>query len=128
MNEQLVESVAQSILTMSDEERQLLEELVCRASPENTTSTEAVLAAHRVNVEENGHTDKTSGQTHAENGTAAGNLHKPNDVEPSSASTDDEPPMTNAFLRTALSLKLQGPADWSANVDHYLYGLPKQND
>ena len=27
-----------------------------------------------------------------------------------------------SFLRTARSLKLEGPADWSSNLDHYLYG------
>ncbi len=27
-----------------------------------------------------------------------------------------------SFLHTARSLELQGPADWSANLDHYLYG------
>jgi predicted DNA-binding antitoxin AbrB/MazE fold protein len=27
-----------------------------------------------------------------------------------------------SFLRTARSLDLQGPADWSANLDSYLYG------
>ena len=27
-----------------------------------------------------------------------------------------------SFLRTARSLKLEGSADWSANLDHYLYG------
>ena len=27
-----------------------------------------------------------------------------------------------SFLRTARSLQLEGPADWSANLDHYLYG------
>ena len=27
-----------------------------------------------------------------------------------------------SFLSTARSLKLEGPADWSANLDHYLYG------
>lgn len=27
-----------------------------------------------------------------------------------------------SFLRTARALKLDGPADWSANLDHYLYG------
>jgi hypothetical protein len=27
-----------------------------------------------------------------------------------------------SFLETAKSLKLSGPADWSANVDQYLYG------
>ena len=27
-----------------------------------------------------------------------------------------------SFLRTARSLALEGPADWSANLDQYLYG------
>ena len=27
-----------------------------------------------------------------------------------------------SFLRTARSLKLSGPPDWSANLDSYLYG------
>ena len=27
-----------------------------------------------------------------------------------------------SFLRTAQSLNLHGPADWSANLDSYLYG------
>jgi hypothetical protein len=27
-----------------------------------------------------------------------------------------------SFLETAASLKLQGPADWSERLDHYLYG------
>jgi hypothetical protein len=27
-----------------------------------------------------------------------------------------------SFLRTARSLRLEGPADWSANLDEYLYG------
>jgi predicted DNA-binding antitoxin AbrB/MazE fold protein len=35
---------------------------------------------------------------------------KPTDVKPTS------------FLRTARSLDLSGPADWSANLDNYLYG------
>ena len=35
------------------------------------------------------------------------------------------PPAAEAppsFLRTARSLGLRGPADWSANLDSYLYG------
>lgn len=31
-------------------------------------------------------------------------------------------PAPPSFLRTARSLDLRGPADWSANVDSYLYG------
>ena len=29
---------------------------------------------------------------------------------------------SKSFLQTARSLKLQGPADWSARLDDYLYG------
>ncbi|MCW3054668.1 MAG: hypothetical protein JWN14_3838 [Chthonomonadales bacterium] len=31
-----------------------------------------------------------------------------------------------SFLKTARSLKLEGPPDWSANLDHYLY--PDENE
>lgn len=31
-------------------------------------------------------------------------------------------PPSRSFLRTARSLKLQGPPDWSARLDDYLYG------
>lgn len=34
----------------------------------------------------------------------------------------EEAQQPRSFLRTARSLKLEGPADWSANLDHYLYG------
>ena len=28
----------------------------------------------------------------------------------------------HSFLQTARSLQLEGPTDWSVNLDHYLYG------
>ncbi len=31
-----------------------------------------------------------------------------------------------SFLRTARSLNLEGPADWSTNLDSYLYGEEAQ--
>jgi hypothetical protein len=31
-------------------------------------------------------------------------------------------PAAGSFLRTARSLKLSGPPDWSANLEDYLYG------
>ena len=31
-------------------------------------------------------------------------------------------PAPCSFLDTAISLKLEGPADWSANIDKYQYG------
>ncbi|CAN5701442.1 hypothetical protein BH20ACI4_BH20ACI4_10560 [soil metagenome] len=33
-----------------------------------------------------------------------------------------------SFLRTARSLKLQGPTDWSSRIDDYLYGGAKLDD
>ena len=41
------------------------------------------------------------------------------------ATTDEEPA---SFLRTALSLKLNGPKDWSSRVDDYLYHGAKFDD
>lgn len=32
-----------------------------------------------------------------------------------------------SFLRAARSLKLNGPADWSTNLDNYLYGEEAQS-
>lgn len=40
-------------------------------------------------------------------------------------SDEDEVP---SFLQTAQSLNLDGPSDWSANLDDYLYGEQAQND
>jgi len=39
---------------------------------------------------------------------------------------DDREP--TSFLRTARSLNLEGPADWSANIDAYLYGDDEPRD
>ncbi len=39
----------------------------------------------------------------------------------------DDPEPTS-FLQTARSLNLDGPADWSANLDNYLYGQETQQD
>jgi hypothetical protein len=44
-------------------------------------------------------------------------------VEPLQA----EPPRPGSFLQTARSLKLEGPPDWSANLDKYLYGEDSQH-
>ncbi len=35
---------------------------------------------------------------------------------------------TASFLQTARSLNLDGPPDWSANLDEYLYGEKVPND
>lgn len=34
---------------------------------------------------------------------------------------EDEPGRTRSFLRTARSLNLDGPGDWSTRLDDYLY-------
>jgi predicted DNA-binding antitoxin AbrB/MazE fold protein len=39
-------------------------------------------------------------------------------IEPESI----EPTKPRSFLQTAQSLQLQGPTDWSTNIQHYLYG------
>ncbi len=36
--------------------------------------------------------------------------------------TMPSPTPTRSFLRTARSLNLDGPPDWSVNLEHYLYG------
>jgi hypothetical protein len=35
--------------------------------------------------------------------------------------SSDSSPRTS-FIDTALSMDLDGPSDWSARIDHYLYG------
>lgn len=41
--------------------------------------------------------------------------------------TTPPPTTTRSFLRTARSLNLDGPPDWSANLEHYLYGGATQH-
>ena len=33
-----------------------------------------------------------------------------------------------SFLQTSLSLNLEGPPDWSSNLDSYLYGEPTDHE
>lgn len=40
--------------------------------------------------------------------------------------TPEEKP--KSFLRTARSLQLSGPPDWSERLDHYLYGRANPDD
>jgi hypothetical protein len=41
-------------------------------------------------------------------------------VEP--AELERRPAKPTSFIDTALSLRIDGPSDWSSRVDHYLYG------
>lgn len=40
----------------------------------------------------------------------------------------ETPDTLKSFLQTAKSLHLQGAPDWSANLDHYLYGDAAQEN
>jgi len=42
--------------------------------------------------------------------------------------TTPPPTPTCSFLRTARSLNLDGPVDWSANFENYLYGDADHNE
>ena len=41
---------------------------------------------------------------------------------------DADEPAPKSFLQTARELNLEGPADWSENLDGYLYGNKQHND
>ena len=45
-------------------------------------------------------------------------------IETIPSATDE----STSFLRTARALNLDGPPDWSENVDKYLYGGEPQHD
>lgn len=53
---------------------------------------------------------------------------QPLDLEPNTRlritveEKEPEPKVTRSFLQTARSLELEGPADWSARIEEYLYG------
>jgi hypothetical protein len=40
----------------------------------------------------------------------------------------EETATPSSFLKTARSLNLEGPADWSERLDHYLYGNLTNDD
>lgn len=42
-------------------------------------------------------------------------------------SQDVKPGNTTSFLTTARRLNLDGPPDWSENIDKYLYGVEHDN-
>jgi len=37
-------------------------------------------------------------------------------------------PKVSSFLQTARSLRLEGPTDWSARLEDYLYGSKRETD
>lgn len=121
MNQRLVRSVVQIIFAMSDEERQLLAtemQLVDNLSQDKTVAENESFR--------NGETMKgiqVSDESHRNSQHA--------DKQQASVQTSkllDGRCSENSFLRLAQSLQMEGPEDFSLNVDHYLYGLPKQDD
>jgi predicted DNA-binding antitoxin AbrB/MazE fold protein len=52
------------------------------------------------------------------------NSHVTITIETRVPETDGAP----SFLKTARSLNLEGPADWSENLDKYLYGRDVQDE
>jgi predicted DNA-binding antitoxin AbrB/MazE fold protein len=71
------------------------------------------------------------------NGTFDGQVLRPDepvDLEPNTRvritieTTDAPEAKTRSFLRTARSLKLEGPSDWSDRFEDYLYGREKDTN
>lgn len=40
----------------------------------------------------------------------------------------DKSPSVRSFLKTAQSLNLEGPSDWSTNLHQYLYGVERSDE
>ena len=135
MNQRLVESVAQTILAMSAEERQLLESKLQRFSDSSQTDEPAEevesSSVKSLSIGEIAQDiqafEKTYGAGQLTNGQ---NPHAQDDEFVSylvATKPTEDSTLKNSFLRMAQSLKLEGPEDFSVNIDHYLYGLPKQD-
>ena len=127
MNQRLVESIAQIISAMSDEERQLLGKKVqlpddSQMSLEEATSFRVAELAQDIQAFEKKYSSApNAGYISPKSGLIAEPV-----TSELQAKFEDEP-LHNSFLQVAQSLQLEGPEDLSINVDHYLYGLPKQD-
>ncbi|MEN8447134.1 MAG: hypothetical protein ABG776_19215 [Cyanobacteria bacterium J06555_13] len=125
MNQRLVDSVAQIISAMSDEERQSLEQKVQLTDKSQLPIEDdkafrvAELAQDIQSFEEKYNPVHPSSE--GDSLLTAGPVSKESQVHPKENS------LHNSFLQVAQSLNLEGPDDWSINVDHYLYGLPTQD-
>ena len=108
MNQRLVESVAQTILAMSAEERQLLESMLQHANG-SSPRKELVEEAKTLRVAEiaqNIRTFEDKYSTSPEQGL-------------DERATDKKEPFS-AFFELAQSLQIEGPPDWSSRLDEYL--------
>lgn len=128
MNQRLVKSIAQIISAMSDEERHMLD-VQLQLADDSLQANDFLEEDKSFRV-----TEVTAGMKAFEEKHAVSQLatdqppHDENDHFASTAETSDDEGAAYAFFRIAPSLNLDGPKDWSANIDHYLYGLPKAQD
>jgi hypothetical protein len=137
MNQTSVESIAQSILAMSDEERQQLEMQLERFELANIAAGISELAndssasksfrvtevARDIQVFE----EKYYSSSYRLDHQLA--LDQQSVTGSSGSEANSEPEKTAySFFKQARSLNIEGPQDGSINVDHYLYGLPKVQD
>ncbi len=108
MNQPLVESIAQAILAMSDEERQLLESTLQRSK-----------SSHY--MQEPTEVDKTFRVAEVAQGIQAFETKYSTPPNPKLAEQRDEKNESfSSFLDVARSLQLEGPPDWSSRINDYL--------
>ena len=108
MNQPLVESVAQAILAMSDEERKLLERTLqhSKSSQPMNEPTEA---------------DKTFRVAEiAQNIQSFENKYGASPISELAEQEAERKESFSSFLEVARSLQLEGPPDWSSKIHDYL--------
>lgn len=108
MNQPLVESIAQTILAMSDEERQLLESTLQR-SKTSSQIDEPTAEAKTFRVAEIAQDIQSFENKY-------GTSPKPELTEQGSEKQES----FSSFLEVARSLQLEGPPDWSSKIHDYL--------
>ena len=126
MNQRLVESIAQIVAAMSKEEQRLLEAKIQLAD----SSLQVKNSSEEVKSFEAAEVALGTKASKAEHSVSHSTTDQPPETSHSASvvkSSEDES-AAYSFFRTASSLDLDGPSDWSANLDHYLYGLPKEQD
>lgn len=133
LRQRFVDSVAQTILSMSVDERQLLERKLKNADqlaeaselkPQDKSLRIAEIA-QEIRAFEDEYTVPLS-ESSFSSPMAAETINAEGRTPQTAGAAEDD--SAYAFFRLASSLQLEGPEDWSRNVDHYLYGLPKVQD
>jgi hypothetical protein len=106
MNQPLVESIAQTILAMSDEERQLLGSTLAKKMPQMNEPTEDAKTFRVAEIAQDiqAFENKYSASP------------KPEPAEPEF----DKKESFSSFFKLAQALQLEGPPDWSSRINDYL--------